>query len=1011
VTLHQLFEKQADLTPDGVAVKAGDQRRTYREIEETANRLAHTLETEPGSPVGVCLHRDIDLLPALLSVMKSGGAYVPLDPHYPRDRLRYMLEDSGADVITSRDIAENLPFLGHGRRLYFVDDAGGPSTRLKKNISEDSLAYIMYTSGSTGKPKGVMGTHLGMVNRFRWMWREFPFGSNEVCCAKTSLNFVDSVWELFGPLLAGVPVTLVPDAEVKDALALANLISREKISRLVAVPSLLAVLVDIWEGQELHPMIITSSGEALTSNLARRLLDVAGVRLLNLYGSSEIAADATCIEIKREHLATPFVPIGKPIDQMKCLLMIDEKPVEVGEPGELYVAGPGVARGYFGRPALTKERFLDIDGDTYFRTGDMVRWRDDGHLSFIGRADFQVKIRGNRVEPGDVEAVIRTFQGITDCVVTARTIGDTAQLVAYCVCQGKLNKTALKEFLAQKLPDYMVCSHYVQMDLLPLNPNGKLDRGALPEPAATTDGYVAPSTEKEKTLAGLWEEVLNLPRVGVEDCFFELGGDSVSSLRMVMKARKAGIAISPAQLQDHRTVAALCALEEIVEAEQGTVEGEVPLTPMQNYYFWWASQNPNQFNNAVTFVVTEPLRLEILQSAFRKVVEHHDSLRLRFRNEGGAWSQSFSFDGEVFQLPIRTATLDSNYNDQLKEICQEIQGQLDIERGPIARAALFEGHPDGRQRLLLAMNHLTHDGTSMQYLFEDLESAYRQLAVGQDVQLPAKSSSFKAWSNALGSWAREERKQEWDHWMSIPREVPSFPTDFPVQTAKQKHIELLPFEALGKDRLTRFKERKGRGYQKALIGVLITALGLMAQEQSGQDELLLHLVGHGREPCVKGVDVSRTTGWLVTHTPFHLRLPTEGGVPLQNVIAQLQAIPNNGIGHGALRWLSEDPRAEHLAAHDKVRTLFNFEGDMWETSYYGELFQRPEDELMVLPGANDPENEADYWFYVVALIVRGTLLIEFFYSTEHYRRDTMEALALKYRDLVSELCNEGCPVA
>ena len=258
MTLHQLFEKQADLTPDRIAVKAREQKRTYREIEETANRLAHTLEITPGSPVGVCLHRDIDLLPALLSVMKSGGAYVPLDPHYPQERLQYMLADSGADVLTTKAIAEKLPLLGQGRRLTFVDDVDGPSTRLALDCAEESLAYIMYTSGSTGKPKGVMGTHLGMVNRFRWMWREFPFGPDEVCCAKTSLNFVDSVWELFGPLLAGVPVTLVPDEEVKDALTLANLISREKISRLVAVPSLLAVLVDVWEGQELHPILITS---------------------------------------------------------------------------------------------------------------------------------------------------------------------------------------------------------------------------------------------------------------------------------------------------------------------------------------------------------------------------------------------------------------------------------------------------------------------------------------------------------------------------------------------------------------------------------------------------------------------------------------------------------------------------------------------------------------------------------------------------------------------------------
>jgi amino acid adenylation domain-containing protein/non-ribosomal peptide synthase protein (TIGR01720 family) len=1009
LTLHQLFEKQADLTPDRVAVRARGTEFTYRVIEEKANRLARTLKIEPGSPVGVCLHRDLHLLPALLSVMKAGGAYVPLDPHYPVERLKHMLDDSGANVITSNEIARQLPLLGQDRKLFLIDEVDelASGERLDLDCAEDSLAYIMYTSGSTGRPKGVMGTHLGMVNRFHWMWREFPFGQDEVCCAKTSLNFVDSVWELFGPLLAGVPVTLIPDEEVKDALSLANLISREKISRLVAVPSLLTVLLDAWEGQKLHPILITSSGEALTSNLARRLLDVPGVRLLNLYGSSEIAADATYIEITKELLDEPFVPIGKPIDNMTCLLLADGQPAASGVPGELYVAGPGVASGYFGRLDLTKERFLEMNGGVYFKTGDMVRWLPDGNMSFIGRADFQVKIRGNRVEPGDVETVIRTFPGMQNCVVTARTIGDTAQLVAYCVCQGKLDKAGLRDYLSQKLPDYMVCSHYMQLDALPLNPNGKLDRGALPDPVVVSENFVAAESEKEKTLALIWEEVLNLPKVGVEDCFFELGGDSVSSLRMVMKARKAGIPISPAQLQDHSTIAALSALEEVIEAEQGLVEGDAPLTPMQRYYFWWANHNPNQFNNAVLFVVSEPLNADVLKAAFRKVVEHHDSLRLRFSCQGGNWSQAFSFDDDVFELPLRRVNLPSaGHNDQMRDVCEELQAQLNVQQGPMIQAALFEGHPDGRQRLLLAMNHLTHDGTSMQYLFEDLELAYRQLTEGQDVELPPKSSSFQAWSRALQAWAQEERSAEWKHWMSIPGQAPSFPTDFPAQTAKQKHIELHAFEALSKDELTRFKESVGRGYQKALIDVQLTALGLMAQKRSGQNELLLHQVGHGREPCVKGVDVSRTTGWLVTHTPFHLRLPA-GEDPLQSVTSQLKAVPNNGIGHGAMRWLSGDSRAEHLAAHDKVRTLFNYEGDLWETSYYGDLFLRPEDELMVLPGANDPENEADYWFYVVALIVRGTLLVEFFYSTEHYRRESMESLAQTYRELVSGLCGTG----
>jgi amino acid adenylation domain-containing protein/non-ribosomal peptide synthase protein (TIGR01720 family) len=1013
-TLHQLFQSQVEKTPGRVAVQFGADHLTFEQLEVRSNQLAWELDgLPPESPLGVCLPRGQHLLPTLLAVLKAGGAYLPLDPHYPEERLRFMLEDTQARVITTSEILRRLPFLSQGREVILADRVAedGPCHSPPVEVNEDALAYIIYTSGSTGRPKGVMGTHRGMVNRFRWMWREFPFQEGEICCAKTSLNFVDSVWELFGPILAGIPLVLIPDGDVRDGLQLAELILDHRISRLVVVPSLLSVLVEAWSGRELHPILVTSSGEALTTGLAQRVLDLPNLRLLNLYGSSEVAADATAIEITREMASdSAFVPIGRPIDGMGVEILDPAgEPCPDGEAGELFVRGPGLARGYFGQPELTSEKFLVRDGIRYFRTGDTVRRLGDGNLSFIGRVDFQVKIRGNRVEPGDVEAAIRSYPGMKACVVVARQLGDAAQLIAYFVSPEVVEVGTLRDFLAGKLPEYMVPSRFRQLESLPLSPNGKIERSALPDLGESLGEIVAPQTERQEMLAAIWREVLNLERVGIHQDFFLLGGDSILSLRVALKARQAGLVVTPAQLKEFSTISQLAELSDEIVTEQGLVVGLAPLTPMQHYYFQWATANPSQFNNAVLFKASQNLNPDTLHQAFRRVVRHHDSLRLRFSKDlEGRWTQRFSADARAFELALTELDLRGlSLEDcvlKIREVCCELQASLDIEAGPVLRAALFRGHPDGSDRLLLAMNHLTHDGTSMQYLFEDLSQVYQDLVQGREAKLPPKSTDFKTWAEALKAYSQSsEIQDEWDYWLRLSPDARTFPLETSADDAKQKDIELLSTVFWEQRELSEYKARQGRGYQKDLYHLLLTALALTAHHRSGQQELLLHLVGHGREGCVRSVDVSRTTGWLVTHTPVQLKLPGDQSRAFHAISAQLDSMPHNGIGHGALRWLSDDPRAAKLAAHDKVFTLFNYEGDLWETSYYGELLGRPCDELVLLPGAVDPENPADYLFYVVVLIVSGRLVIEFFYSRKNFRKETVAEIAEQFKAHLQKL--------
>ena len=558
-TIHRHFEAQVARTPDATALIDGTQRLTYHQINSRANQLAHHLLDQGLSPegrVGLCMERSPELVIALLAILKAGGAYLPLDPNYPAQRLRFMLTDAQpALIITQHHLQERLP--AENIPTLTLDDPDLNFSHLNPEnldvaIDGDSLAYILYTSGSTGQPKGVLGLHRGAINRFKWMWETYPFTNNEVynevCCHKTTLNFVDSVWEIFGPLLQGVPLVLIPDAVLKDPPLLVQALADHQVTRLVLVPSLLRVLLDtqpnLAERLPYLGMIITS-GEAIPVDLARRFLDtMPHTNLINLYGSSEVAADVTYFDLRQHppHTIEPGVPIGQPIANTQIYLLdVRLQPVPLGVPGELYVAGAGLARGYLDRPDLTAERFIQVDTLIpatplrLFKTGDLARWNETGQLEFLGRRDHQVKIRGQRVELGEIEATLQQQPGVHQVVVNAReeAPGDT-RLVAY-LTPAHQDLEALRHALKQTLPDYMIPAAFVPLESLPLTPNGKINRLALPAPdysRQSTQTYQPPRNLVEEQMVEIWQQVLNVGSVSIDDNFFDLGGHSLLAVEL-----------------------------------------------------------------------------------------------------------------------------------------------------------------------------------------------------------------------------------------------------------------------------------------------------------------------------------------------------------------------------------------------------------------------------------------------------------------------------------------------
>ena len=556
--LHHLFETQVERTPEAAAVIYEGRQLTYSELNQRANRLANYLQKLGVGPevlVAICVERSLEMIVGLLGVLKAGGAYVPLDPGYPKERQNFMLRDAQVRVVLTQK--KFLNGINHPKVV--SSDRDWQEIALESDENPDSratpenLAYVIYTSGSTGTPKGVLGLHRGAVNRLNWMWNAYPFNAKEIACLKTSLTFVDSVCEIFGPLLQGIPSVVISDETLKDPRRLIQILSDSRVTRIVLVPSLLRVLLDACPDiqDELPELRIwITSGEILPSDLVLAFQKIMPrSTLINLYGSTEVAADVTCYEV-RNNGPLKSVPIGLPIANSH-IYILDRylNPVPIGIPGELHVGGVGLARGYLNHAKLTADKFIPDPfstepGARLYKTGDLARRVANGNIEFLGRLDAQVKIRGFRIEPGEIEAVLGQHPAVYQNAVVLREYGNPLpgnRLVAYVVPRRgqTADSSELRSFLKTKLPDYMLPSAFEFLAALPLTANGKLDRKALPAPDHTqfvsSRIFIAPRTANEQTVAEIWSSVLGFEKVGIQDNFFDLGGHSLLAIQIMLR--------------------------------------------------------------------------------------------------------------------------------------------------------------------------------------------------------------------------------------------------------------------------------------------------------------------------------------------------------------------------------------------------------------------------------------------------------------------------------------------
>jgi amino acid adenylation domain-containing protein/non-ribosomal peptide synthase protein (TIGR01720 family) len=1002
VSIQQLFEAQVQRTPDAIAVAFEDEALSYRQLNERANQIAHYLQSlGVGLEFVVALYfeRSLDLVVALLGVLKAGAAYLPLDPEYPHERLAFMLRDSRARAVLALGHTPPEALAPQGCVWLAVDAlraalSSAPVHNPALLLAPQSAAYVIYTSGSTGTPKGVVNSHQGLFNRIAWMQATYPLNDSDAVLQKTPYGFDVSVWEFLWPLSAGARLVLARPRGHRDPNYLAQLIDHQRITTLHFVPSMLGAFLDAAPAHACRTLRrVFASGEALSCDLVRRFAHhLPGLPLHNLYGPTEAAIDVTAWACDP---LCPVVPIGSPIANLR-LYILDPlgQSVPTGVAGELHIAGIGLARGYLHQPALTAERFVPNPfgtGDRLYRTGDLARYLPDGNIAFLGRNDHQIKLRGFRIELGEIEARLRELPAARDAIVVTREDSPgEKQLVAYLLAEELPAPQEIRAALKDKLPDYMVPAAFVALSAWPLTPNGKVDRKALPAPGPTREtgtAHVPPRTENERLLARVWSKLLRV-NVGVRDNFFDVGGDSILAIQMASRARAEGLQFTVKQIFEHQTIEALSTVARAgtpTDAEQGEILGAAPLTPIQRRFFSANLRNIHHFNQAVLLEMPH-LDVAALHSALAIVVGHHDALRLRFVLEEGGWTQVHreAAIGVVHEDFSTIPPVDQP--SAIEQRANELQASLDIERGPLLVAAYFDLGVGRSGRLLLAAHHLLVDGVSWRILLQDLHDA---LVQEKATSLPAKTTSYKAWAERLVAYATSDAASaELPCWMSLPW---SRASRLPVE--QHRPGALLPLVrkrtvSLDVGETSALLQRVQPVYRTQVTDVLLAALARTLTEWTGGRAALFDLEGHGREEeLFEGIDLSRTVGWFTIIFPVLLEVDPswDPGDLLKSIKEQLRRVPSKGFGHGVLRYMRDDAAAR-LARLPAPEVAFNYLGQLDQTLDNSPMFRLARESA---GATQDPANALTHRITIDAAVFDGRLSLGWTYDAAAFSEGTL----------------------
>ncbi|MGJ3256511.1 MAG: amino acid adenylation domain-containing protein, partial [Alcanivorax sp.] len=1002
--LAALFSRQATQRGDAIALVHGETRLSFAELEARSNQLAQYLlqhGVKPDDVVGVSFERGTTMIVAFLAVLKAGGAFLPLDPGYPKDRLHYMLEDSGATLLlTSSDLIGTLPVVETVKPVA-VDRlalSGFSAESVGITPHPDQLAYVIYTSGSTGKPKGVALTQGGLTMHVQTIGQRYGMTPDDVELQFASISFDGAVERWTVPLAFGSRV-VIRDQALWSAEKCCDVLQKEGVTVACFPPSYVGPLLD-WIEQETPALKVRSwtlGGEAFTRETFERMQRVLKPqRILNGYGPTEtVVTPMLWAAYEGDTLSSAYAPIGTAVGPRKLYVLDqDLNRAPVGVAGELYIGNEvGLARGYHDRPDLTAERFLPDPfgepGERMYRTGDLVKFRDDGVMEYLGRVDQQVKIRGFRIELGEIESRLLADEQIGDAVVVAQPspVGD--RLVGYIVPRGQLDNEALLNRLADVLPDYMVPSQLVTLEALPLTPAGKVDRKALPAPQwQTASQGEPPQTDNEKALAAIWQQLLGIGAVSRDDHFFALGGDSILALQIVSKARQQGLALTPKDLFEQPTLRELAAVVQTVTvntASQAPLDGPVSLLPIQQRFI--EQRGLSACNQYLHFVVQEALDEDALEAALQRLVAQHDALRLRFDASNPRQAVCVADHSQPLLQVIETSD-----KAAIDAAMVAAQRGLDPASGRLMQALYVKGD---QPRLLLTIHHLAVDGVSWRILLEDLFGALQQWQQGTAPHLPRKTHNLNDWREALDKILVSEAEAEREYWQDASQHWPSL---FPAkQSGTAAHFEL----NADADTLSHWINSAARHASLNLEEFLLIALAQTLTDYCDRDTVRIHRESHGRYGDEAGLDLSRTVGWFTSLYPQRLDRDEDLAATLKRQKEQLRRPAHGGLGYGLLWQQGKLDGGDH-----HLDVLFNYLGQFSHDTLPGVTVQ----EAGLWQEADAP---ADAPLVINADQQGGKLRIRIHVDGNGLTREQGEVLAAQWLEQCERLarhCEQQAPI-
>lgn len=919
-TLLDLFAASVAQHPDRPAVVFDAVELSYAELDRRAERLAAALAARvgPGGFVGIFLDRSEAVAIAIVAILKAGCAYVPLDVAYPPDLVDHMLTDADCRVVlTTAALAERLPAARRGLALDIATPGDAPPVRLS-GPRPDGVAYVIYTSGSTGRPKGCLVSHRNVVRLLVNDRHDFRFSADDVWLCAHSFSFDFSVWELWGALAYGGRVVIARQEEARDPDAVLDLIRRHQVTVLNQTPGAFYGLIEAEAGQPVHDLAdhlhtVIFGGDRLEPTYLQPWAEFYPphqVALVNMYGITETTVHVSYYRLSDADIYGPPQRslIGRPLPETTVAVLSPLMELQpLGVAGELWVGGSGVCGGYLNRPDLTAERFVEHLGRRLYKTGDLGRLRADGVLEYLGRNDHQVQVRGHRVEIGAVEQQLLSHPGVAKALVIDRDGPQgTRELVAYVIGTAGLTAVGLRQHLAAALPDYMIPNHFVALDALPLTANGKVDRAALPPPEqsrlAPGSSFVAPQDPVAIAIARVWQEVLGLDRVGADDNFFALGGDSIKALQIVSRLHRAGVRLTAGQIFSARTVARLAALAAPAApaAEPAARRDRAGLTPIQHWLVSDLRRDIGHFNNTALLASADPVDAEALQRAVDAVVAHHDALRLALDL---AVTPPRQIVAAAATVKVEIVALGGAAG--LTAHATTLHRSFDIARPPLLRVVIYR-LPDG-DRVLVLCHHLVVDGLSWRILLEDLTEAYAAARDGRAIALLPTSRPWLDWAGMLEAYAGSpELLAELPYWTAVDATpLPAWPQDFddPInETGDARQVRF----TLGERQTHALVTEAPRRHGARINAILLTAVARACRDCFGIERIRVRLEGHGREEIVPGVDLSRTIGWFTSMFPVVLDIAGAADLTaeLHRVAETLDRVPNKGIGYGILRYLT-----------------------------------------------------------------------------------------------------------